>query len=122
MGKAVELTYSGLGSAFAVLAVLIVITGIVTQIERLRIRMGAASEVSNTATTPAAHRRASGVASPSTEPTLQSQQTAHLRQEVENETGGDDEEGSRAAAGTGDWKGFGKLEAFLSRRVGRRGG
>ena len=101
MGKAVQLTYSGLGAAFAVLVVLIAITAIVAQIERFRIRSGVASLV--------------------TEPAPQLEQSAHPQEEVVNETSGDDEVGSRAATVTGDWKGFGKLEAFLSRRVGRRG-
>ena len=101
VGKAVLLTYSGLGAAFAVLAVLILITAIVAQIERFRIR--------------------SGVPSLSSQPELQLEQSAHPKEEVVKETSGNDEEGSRAATVTGDWKGFGKLEAFLSRRVGRRG-
>ena len=101
LGKAVQLTYSGLGAAFAVLVVLIAITAIVAQIERFRIK--------------------SGVPSLATEPAPQLERTAQPPEAVVKETSGDDEEGSRAATVTGDWKGFGKLEAFLSRRVGRRG-
>ena len=100
-GKAVLLTYSGLGAAFAVLAFLVVLTTIVGLIGRFRTRSGAAAVA--------------------TEPAPQLGLTAQPQEEVLNRTGGDDEEGSRAASVTGDWKGFGKLEAFLSRSVRRRG-
>ena len=122
VAKALATTYSGLGAAFVVLACLILFILAVRQTMRFRDR----SPVP--AVTPQSHSTIS-VADPDPVPASVAAVT-ELQEDglifpVEETTNGEDTDGSNGsdeAEPLGDWKIYGRLDAFSSRRVERRSG
>ena len=102
--KAILITYSGFGAAFAVLAFLIVFTLLIRLMEHLRNRSGTV-------------RAGSGI-----EPGIDGyQEVPMITPDGPIEDGSDGAHGSSATEMVNDWKGYGRTEAFRSRMRGRRG-
>ena len=102
--KAILITYSGLGAAFAVLAFLIVFTLFFRQVEHLRNKSGAAGE-------------AGGI-----DPVIDGNQAARMiTTDGPIDDGPDGANGTSRAAIVDDWKSYGRLVAFMSRTSRRRG-
>ena len=102
--RAILMTYSGLGAAFAVLIFLIIFTLLIRLVGQMRERSGVASAAGSVESPPELPQQVQVVA-----PT---------------DLPGDEASGADGFGVTAlmeDWKNYGRLEAFLSRRVRRRG-
>ena len=102
--RAILITYSGLGAAFAVLVFLIVFTLFIRQMEHLRNRFGAAEAES-------------GI-----DPVTDVRQAVRMiTADGPIEGGANVANGSSAAEIVNDWRSYGRWVAFLSRTGRRRG-
>lgn len=111
INRAVEITYSGAGAAFVVLAFLIVFTVVIGRIARLTGRSAAARGATPVVASAEALSQALVVASIDMTPDVTADMTA-----VEATGAGE----TKKPSATEDWKNYGRLEAFLSRALGRR--
>ena len=120
--KALVTTYSGLGAAFAVLAFLILFTVVVRLLSRARARPSDAGT--------AASGYAAFTPAETPEPVPAAVAAVTELQDAGPVLPEEDDPGDYAALTDGaedsetadDWKIYGRLEAFSSRSVGRRGG
>ena len=115
--KALLATYSGLGAAFVVLIFLIGFTVVVGRLARLRGRSVRASIDTSGETPPLVPQQVA--ASVAVDSELQETVATSLEEQETAEAKRSD--GTEEAEPVEDWKIYGRLEAFLSRRVRRRG-
>ena len=117
--KALLATYTGLGAAFVALAFLIGFTVVVERLASLRDRSVRASAETSGETPPVVPQQVAVSASIAVDSGLQETvATSFEEQEIAEANGLDDTEDAEPVD---DWKVYGRLEAFSSRRVRRRG-
>ena len=120
--QALATTYSGLGAAFVVLAFLILF------ILAVRLAMHLRDRTPPPAVTPSSYPTLSAAgpdpvpASVAAVTELQDDGLILLPEETTNETEANGSNGADDAEPLGDWKIYGRLDAFSSRRVERRSG
>ena len=122
--KALATTYSGLGAAFIVLAFLILFTLVVRGISRLRGRLTESPGDARHQATPATISPPEPVPAAVAAVTELQEAGPLIPEERESVNGGNGngQEDPEDGEPVDDWKIYGRLEAFSSRMVGRRGG